>query len=375
MNNILSNLLSQPIFIIILCAILGRGAGKLGYKYARLGSSATLFIGLAFSYLTGILGIEIANIPKELFNASLIAFIVSVGLKASNNIKAIIKAHGIKFVLMAICITSAGALSTFVIAKFLLELRYEIIGTYVGALTSSPGLAAALESAKGLMRDPSGNIGLGYAVAYIPGVIIVILFSMLMGRNKNRNAINSSVIKNDNKKIKGFDISKFFIVIILGILLGTIEIDVGLNTPFSMGITGGVLISALIFGSSVKGYEFDDKMLSIIRDLGLDVFLAIVGINYGYSALSSIQSVGLILLAIGTFTGLVSILSGYLFGRLVLKMDYELLTGSICGGMTSTPGLAAAIEAFDGEEVVAGYGATYPFALMSMLIWTNILFK
>ena len=52
-----------------------------------------------------------------------------------------------------------------------------------------------------------------------------------------------------------------------------------------------------------------------------------------------------------------------------------LLSGAICGGMTSTPGLGAAIDATGSDEVAAGYGATYPFALLFMVIWTVILHK
>jgi len=50
-----------------------------------------------------------------------------------------------------------------------------------------------------------------------------------------------------------------------------------------------------------------------------------------------------------------------------------MLVGAICGGMTSTPGLGAAIEAVGGEEPAAGYGAIYPFALLGMVIFSIIL--
>lgn len=51
------------------------------------------------------------------------------------------------------------------------------------------------------------------------------------------------------------------------------------------------------------------------------------------------------------------------------------MAGAICGGMTSTPGLGAAIDATGTDDVAAGYGATYPFALLFMVIWTIVLHK
>ncbi len=57
--------------------------------------------------------------------------------------------------------------------------------------------------------------------------------------------------------------------------------------------------------------------------------------------------------------------SGYLFGRYILKLNWMLLAGALCGTMTSTPGLGAAVE--------AGYGAVYPVALLSMVLFTILL--
>ena len=64
---------------------------------------------------------------------------------------------------------------------------------------------------------------------------------------------------------------------------------------------------------------------------------------------------------------------GYIIGRYVFKINWIMLSGAICGGMTSTPGLGAAVEAVGSDDPAAGYGATYPFALLGMVIFTIIL--
>jgi putative transport protein len=50
-----------------------------------------------------------------------------------------------------------------------------------------------------------------------------------------------------------------------------------------------------------------------------------------------------------------------------------MLSGAICGGMTSTPGLGASVDALGSDDPAAGYGATYPAALFGMVIFTILL--
>ena len=68
-------------------------------------------------------------------------------------------------------------------------------------------------------------------------------------------------------------------------------------------------------------------------------------------------------------------MAAFLLGRYVFKLNWVLLVGAICGGMTSTPGLGAAIDALDSDEPAAGYGATYPFALLGMIVFTILLHR
>jgi len=62
-------------------------------------------------------------------------------------------------------------------------------------------------------------------------------------------------------------------------------------------------------------------------------------------------------------------------GRKLWKINWIILAGAICGAMTSTPGLGAAISATDSEDCAAGYGAAYPVALFCMVIFTTLIVK
>jgi len=360
----MEKLICNPLFLVAITIVFGQMFGKIGVRYFKLGNSGVLFVGLFLSYILG--SMEYGYIiPKELFFASLIGFIVTVGLKASKNIVEVISTYGLKFIILALVITMTGALSSFAFLKVLPELKLEIIGTYIGSLTSSPGLATALEAAP---LEAGSFIGLGYAIAYIPGVVLVILFSQISARNK---AVGETTNEASNPQAnQPFDVVRFLIVIVVGIAIGSIK----LGTALSLGMTGGVLLSALVMGAMSEKFTFSEASLSPIRDISLSSFLAIVGLKYGFQAVNAIQESGLQLLIIGLTTAVLSISSGYLVGKYLLRIEHVILVGGICGGMTSTPGLAAATKAFEDDRVVAGYGATYPIALLGMIIFANLLF-
>ncbi|MBS7525097.1 YidE/YbjL duplication [Fusibacter paucivorans] len=366
-------LMEQPLFLISICILLGNLLGNVGFGYYKLGSSATLFVSLAMSYAITAIGHEPVAVPQIVFSASLIGFIVSVGLNASKQLKAMLRQYGFKFPVLAIAITVTGAMATFLLGSWYYQLKYEVIGGYVGALTSSPGLATVLELAKRVAENPSGKIGAGYAVAYIPGVLIAILFSQWYGRQFQQRM----PAKGESERIQGtqgFKVLDYFIVVAVGILIGSFKWHLSETIVLSVGTTGGALLSALFLGANFERFTFNETILNAIQEMALNVFLAIVGINYGYQAIEGLAESGIALLGIGMLICLASLLVGYGVGKYLLKISDDILAGAICGGMTSTPGLGAAIEAFRSPNVAIGYGATYPFALISMIINANILF-
>ncbi|HBF8938943.1 TPA: hypothetical protein KO175_002879, partial [Clostridioides difficile] len=73
--------------------------------------------------------------------------------------------------------------------------------------------------------------------------------------------------------------------------------------------------------------------------------------------------------------GVTAMMIGFLVGKYVFKLNWILLSGAVCGGMTSTPGLGAAVDALDSDDPAAGYGATYPFALLTKVILVIVLHK
>ncbi|KLO22299.1 membrane protein [Marinitoga sp. 1155] len=369
-------------YILLFLTILsGIFIGKIRIKNFKLGSSGTLFSGLLIGWYTTS---QFSNNPeiintmnkdfKQFFLFSLILFISSVGLIASKDLKHIIKKYGFKFIIMAFVITLSGFLTTLILSS---NNKYTFIGLFSGALTSSPGLATALETAPNFEKD----IISGYSFGYIPGVLAVIFSMYLLPyilkiniNDEKKKLLGEINIKKEDAK--NFDFLSYSLVIIIGILFGNININLGVIS-FKLGMTGGILLSSLILGTIGKIWIFNFKMnkmiLKNLQEFGLLMFLSSVGLRSGYKTLSNLNIETLYLMLFSSIIASIAIIVGVIVGKYILKINWIILSGAICGGMTSTPGLGAAIDANDSEEVAVGYGATYPFALICMVIFNKIL--
>ena len=266
---------------------------------------------------------------------------------------------------------------TTILKKIFNTNKYIFSGIFTGALTSSPGLASALETS----NFHEAQVGYGYALGYVPGVLVVVVSMYLLPKLFKIDIENElKVLKNNTKTIKDhekeFDFIAYSLVIILGIIIGKIKVKFGIIN-FNFGITGGVLISSLFLGNLKKvvgiNFNMNRTILKSLKELGLLMFLGSVGLRYGYTSINSLNSEGILYVACAFIIGFLSLLIGFLVGRYVFKINWIMLSGALCGGMTSTPGLGAAIDSTKSDDVTAGYGATYPFALIGMIIFVIIL--
>lgn len=447
----------NPFVLMFVAVFTGMLFGKIKFGKFNFGVSGTLFTGLLFGWVvvryaknfsegdtlyssaTSFLGKGI--IPKDFFYLFLILFVATVGLLAAKDIGAVLKKYGLKFVILGVLITFVGAATTYGMTIFSTKVLessstpYEVSGVYTGALTSSPGLAAATETATEhatktveryadmdndekakvlkmisedlkvadypqlteelkvqFIQNAEAGIGIGHAIGYPFGVIIVIIavnffpkiFRIDLEKEQEifhremeeaRKAVGGRVIEETS-----FDLIALCIAMLFGYTIGRFGIDlnfIGINQVFSLGSTGGVLVGSLILGYIGKigpvNFRMNSKILGIVRQLSLAFFLAIVGLRYGFKVFDALASSGAILALVGLVVGLVAMLVGFLVGKYIFKINWIMLSGAICGGMTSTPGLGAAVDAIGSDDPAAGYGATYPFALLGMVLFTIIL--
>ncbi|MBQ3437207.1 MAG: hypothetical protein IJG31_01640, partial [Fusobacterium sp.] len=172
----------------------------------------------------------------------------------------------------------------------------------------------------------------------------------------------------------GFSLAAF-----TGYFLGGIEINLGPLGYFSLGSIGGAMIASLVLGTIGKigpiNFRMDNVVLGRMRTYFLSIFLAAIGVNYGFRVVDAIMGDGLVIAFISILVAVISVMGGFLLGHYVFKINWVLLSGAITGGMTSAPGLGAAIDAVGSDEPAISYGATQPLATLCMVIFSIIIHK
>lgn len=187
----------------------------------------------------------------------------------------------------------------------------------------------------------------------------------------------AQLLGNNARVLSDTDFFPIALGIILGVLLGKVELSLGGSLPLSLGLTGGVLIMSILLSSAGKTgnilWTMTSSSNNLLRQLGLLLFLAGVGTSAGHSLVATIVGSGVSLLLVGALLTLVPMLLTLLFSRWVLKLNIFELFGVITGGMTSTPGLAACESmAFD-ETPSTVYATVYPVAMVALLLSVKII--
>ena len=103
---------------------------------------------------------------------------------------------------------------------------------------------------------------------------------------------------------------------------------------------------------------------SVVTPVGLLLFLAEVGTSAGKNLVATFQESGLLLFGVGATITVVPMLVAVVVGRLVFKISLLDLLGTITGGMTSTPGLAAADSMVDSNIPSVAHATVYPIAMV-----------
>lgn len=369
----------NPVFWASVAVATGVLLGGVKIRGVGLGTSGALFTGLALGWLG-------ATVPEEYFIWNLLVFVTAVGLLSSRDIGVVIRRWGFRFMLLAVAVTGAGALATWLMALLFSGAVEPLLvgGTYTGALTSSPGLGAALEATGG-----NSLVTIGYTIAYPFGVIAVVLAVQMVPAMlkvdipKEREDLIKIIHEHEPSSAREIDPSapftliSFVICIIGGIVLGSLRIPIPWVGEFSLGSTGGALLLALFLGARGRIGPFpmglDVKVLSALRLVSLAYFLAVMGIMAGPDIPAILARHGVALVGIGIVSAMVSLVTGFVLGRCVFRLNWVLLAGAIPGAMTSTPGLGAAIESTGCDECSAGYGATYPAAIFCMVLFTKMI--
>ncbi len=366
---------SNTLMIVFLIAVLGYLVGSIKIAGIELGTAGILLVALVFGHF----GFEIPGLVREL---GLICFVTAVGFIAGPKFFRNFKLNATSYILLGILIIAAGALTCVAVITVFRVPTDISVGMMAGALTSTPGLAAALEA------TGSDAASVGYGIAYPFGVVGVVLFVQLVPKLLKTDmaaeraafeaASNVDVAefhKEHKEELFYADSMGFFpfsLAIAFGIILAKIQIPLPGGAVFSLGTSGGPLIAGLVLGHFGKigrlSVKVEKHVLECLREFGLALFLIGAGVQAGAGFVEILQEQGVLLFVYGALMTLIPMLLGYAFAVKVLKLNLFNTLGSICGGMTSTPALGTLIRVTETDDVASAYAATYPVALVIVVL-------
>ena len=189
----------------------------------------------------------------------------------------------------------------------------------------------------------------------------------------------AGVLGNQLKRLDTPNIVTIFVGIFLGILLGSLPIAFpGMPTPVKLGLAGGPLVVAILigrFGHKMHLVTYTTMSANLmIREIGISLFLACVGLGAGKGFVDTIiHEGGYVWIAYGAIITIVPLLVGGLIGRYAWKLNYYTLIGVLSGTNTNPPALAYSSELTSCDAPAVGYATVYPLAMFLRVLTAQLL--
>ena len=396
------------IFSVFCIAAVGYSLGRIKIKGIDLGTAGVFVISLVYGILFSdtLSGTVVQNLSdgtvvdissnalKIIENLGLVFFVTAVGFIAGPNFFKNFKKNYKSYILLGIIIIASGALAC-VLCYFIgkgSEPDHDqfvaiLVGLMSGALTSTPAFSA---SKAAVAAEYEGAVSVGYGIAYLFGVIGVVLFVQLvpkimkadMKKEREKIIIVDTGLRKGYKgklfEIDSFEFMPFALAVLIGVVVGNIKIPLtssGLSgTTFSLTTTGGTLITSLVFGHFGHFGRLrvmpEKRVLETFRELGLMLFLIGAGVSGGAKFVQYFKGIYFVY---GMIMTVLPLLIGFVFAKFVLKLPLLNDLGSITGGMTSTPALGTLINVAGTDDVASAYASTYPIALISVVLVSQFI--
>ena len=382
------------VFCVFAIAAVGYLIGRITVKGVNLGTAgvfvaALLFGCFCYPSLAGQLSVDgvsyVTDGLKIVENLGLMFFVTAVGFIAGPTFLSNFKKNFKSYVCLGLVIILFGALACvgcILIGRHFTDLADDeftaiLVGLLAGALTSTPAFSAA--KATVATAELESLVSVGYGIAYLFGVVGVVLFVQLIpklthadlaaerARLQQVDAAEGRPLPGRLVQVEGFGF--FPLAILCGVAVGSVHIG-----NFSLTTTGGCILMGLVFGHLGRLGRVSlmpkDTTLKALRELGLVLFLIGAGVAGGSRFVEFFHGIYFVY---GVIMTVLPMVVGYLFAKYVLKLSLLNNLGSITGGMTSTPALGTLLSVSKTESVAAAYAATYPIALISVVIASQVI--
>ncbi len=382
---------SATLIILSLTICLGLMLGKIKIMGFSLGITNVLFVGIVLSAIGVATNNELIGLMKDL---GLVLFIFTVGLQVGPSFFSNFRKGGLQLNLLAVAIVVLGVVTTVMISILSGETLDVMAGVYSGAISSTPGMSAAQQAVNCTGIGSADVIANGYAVTYPIGVVGPIICCILI-RNICKVSLEQEPVclmepidseplntVGSQENTVGKSLVVVFVGMGLGVAIGSIAIPVGLSVPLKLGLAGGPLIVAILIGhfGTKKGIinreVTSGTSMSMLRELGISLFLASVGLSAGGCFIQTILDGGYMWVVYGMAITMLPVLTVGLFARRYLKVNFYTLMGLAGGASTDTPALAYANSVANNPAnslPASSYAIVYPLTVFMRIFTAQMM--
>jgi putative transport protein len=197
----------------------------------------------------------------------------------------------------------------------------------------------------------------------------------LVGRTQDIAVATRSLGRPD-RETDAADVAFIGAAIACGALVGAVVYKIG-SVPLTLSTSGGALIAGLVFGwlRSVRPTfgRIPSPTVWFMNSVGLNVFIAIVGLSSGPKFVAGLQQLGFTLFLWGIFaTALPLIISMYI-GKYLFRFDDAIVLGCVSGARTTTASLGMVNDRAKSQIPGLGYTVTYAVGNTLLTIWGMVM--
>lgn len=382
---------AATLIILSVTIALGVLIGKIKIKGFSLGITNVLFVGIILSAMGVMIDQSLIALLKDL---GLVLFILTIGLQVGPSFFASFRKGGLQLNILALAIVILGVMTTVLIGLFSGESLDVLAGVYSGSIGSTPGLSAAQQAISNIGVGSVDVIANGFAITYPIGVVGPIVCCILIRRickvrieqepvQTVEDSTNCSYIAQSKQEyVMGKSLVTLLVGICLGVAVGSVSIPIGLSIPFKLGLAGGPMIVSILMGYfGTKTGIIDATVTSgthmlMIREFGIVLFLASVGLSAGDGFIDTICSGGYKWIIYGIAIAMLPVMVVGLFARRHLKVNFYTLMGLTGGATTDTPALAYANSIANDTTnnlPASSYATVYPLTVFMRVLTAQML--
>ena len=160
--------------------------------------------------------------------------------------------------------------------------------------------------------------------------------------------------------------------ILIGAIIGTLTLHIG-NVPISLSSSGGALIAGLVFGWWRAHHPtmgaIPEGALWVFNNMGLNIFIAVVGISAGPGFVEGFREAGLSLFIAGIVATSLPLFFGLFIAIKWFKFHPAIALGCCAGARTTTAAIGAIQESLGSETPALGYTVTYAVGNTLLILW------